>query len=124
MPSVYNILAVDDEPSVTKSLSFVLAGPGRVLRTAADGEEALERLAEPPPVDVVITDNNMPKLSGLELVRRLRADGYSGRIVVLSAHLTEENRRAYDELKVDKMIAKPFDVSELRRAINALAPAA
>lgn len=124
MPSAYNILAVDDEPSVTKSLSFVLAGPGRTLRTAADGQEALQRLAEPPPVDVLITDNNMPNLSGLELVRRLRADGFSGRIVVLSAHLTDENRRAYDELKVDKMLAKPFDVAELRRAINALAPAA
>jgi CheY-like chemotaxis protein len=119
-----NILTVDDEISVAKSLSFVLAGPGRTLSTASNGVEALARVAEPPPVDVVITDNNMPKISGLELVRRLRADGFPGRIVVLSAHLTEENRRAYDELKVDRMLPKPFDVAELRGVIEDLAPAA
>jgi CheY-like chemotaxis protein len=119
-----NILAVDDEIAVARSLSFALAGPGRMLSTAGNGEEALARIAEPPPVDVVITDNNMPRLSGLELVRRLRADGFSGRIVVLSAFLTEENRKAYHELKVDRMISKPFDLAELREAITALAPAA
>jgi CheY-like chemotaxis protein len=119
-----NILAVDDEISVAKSLKFVLSGPGRTLSTAGNGEEALARIAEPPPVDVLITDNNMPRLSGLELVRRLRAVGFPGRIVVLSAHLTAENRRAYDELKVDRMLAKPFDVQELRDAIKALEPAA
>jgi CheY-like chemotaxis protein len=119
-----NILAVDDEVSVAKSLSFVLAGPGRTLSTAGNGEEALARIAEPPPVDVIITDNNMPRLSGLELVRCLRAKGFPGRIVVLSAHLTEENRRAYGELKVDRMLAKPFDVAQLRGVIEELAPAA
>ena len=119
-----SILAVDDEISVTTSLSFILSGPGRTLSTADNGEQALERLAEPPPVDVIITDNNMPKISGLEFVKRLRASGFPGRIVVLSAHLTEENRRAYSEMKVDRMLPKPFDVAELREAIDALAPAA
>jgi len=120
----FNILAVDDEPSVAKSLSFVLAGPGRTLSTASNGEEALARVAEPPPVDVIITDNNMPKVSGLELVRRLRADGFPGRIVVLSAYLTDENRKAYDELHVDRLVEKPFDIMKLREVIAELAPAA
>jgi DNA-binding response OmpR family regulator len=66
----------------------------------------------------------MPRVSGLEFVRRLRAKNFGGKIVVLSAYLTEENRRAYMELKVDKMLAKPFDVRELREAIDNVAKAA
>jgi DNA-binding response OmpR family regulator len=66
----------------------------------------------------------MPGLSGLELVRRLRVDGFAGKIVVLSAHLTDENRRAYCELKVDGLVEKPFDVRKLREVINTLAPSA
>src|SRR4051812_23154944 len=69
------ILTVDDEPSVASSISFALAGPTRKLMSAANGFAALARLEKdvPPPFDVVITDNNMPGMNGLELVRRLRA---------------------------------------------------
>jgi two-component system chemotaxis response regulator CheY len=66
----------------------------------------------------------MPKVSGIELVRRLRAANFAGKIVVLSAHLTDENRSAYAELKVDTMLTKPFDVHELREVIDTLANAA
>lgn len=119
-----NILAVDDEPSVGTSLSFALAGPGRRLATACNGEEALAKIAEPPPFDIVITDHNMPRVSGLDLVKRLRADRFAGKIVVLSAHLTEDNRRLYAELTVDSMIDKPFDVRKIRDVIDALGRAA
>jgi CheY-like chemotaxis protein len=120
-----NILAVDDDAAVASSLSFVLEGPARRLTMALDGDEALLRVAaDRPPFDVIITDNNMPRVSGLEFVRRLRAKNFGGKIVVLSAYLTEENRRAYTELKVDKMLAKPFDVQELREAIDDVAKAA
>jgi CheY-like chemotaxis protein len=118
MAQLLHILAVDDEPSVAYSLSFVLGGPACALTTACDGEEALARIAAHcPPFDVVITDNNMPRLSGLELVRRLRAENFGGKIVVLSAHLSDDNRRAYTELHVDTMLAKPFNIRELRAAI-------
>ena len=125
MANPINILAVDDEPAVACSLSFVLCGPTRKLTTAFDGDEALKRVASGhPPFDVIITDNNMPGVSGLELVRRLRSENFGGKIVVLSAHLTDELRNAYAELKVDKMITKPFGVEELRTAIDSLAAAA
>lgn len=125
MDQPLNILAVDDEPSVGHALSFVLGGASRKLTTALDGDEALRRVATDwPPFDIIITDNNMPRLSGLELVRRLRADNFRGKIVVLSAFLTDENRRAYAELNVDRLLAKPFDVRELRAAIDSLEKAA
>jgi two-component system response regulator YesN len=66
----------------------------------------------------------MPKVSGIELVQRLRAENFGGKIIVLSAHLTDENRRAYAELSVDTMLTKPFDVQELREVIDTLTKAA
>jgi len=118
---VLNILAVDDEPFIATSVSFVLAGPGRTVTTAINAKEALAKIAGSPPFDVIITDHSMPGLSGLELVQRLRVDGFAGKIVVLSAHLTDENRRAYCDLKVDGLVEKPFDVRKLREVINTLA---
>lgn len=121
----FNILTVDDEPSVAQSLSYVLGGPARSLTAAFDGDEALARIeTHSPPFDLIITDNNMPRVSGLELVRLLRAQNFRGKIVVLSAYLSEENRRAYEELSVDTMIPKPFNVGELRQVIDSLADAA
>lgn len=125
MELLYNILTVDDEPSVAQSLSFVLNGPARRLTAAFDGDEALARIAtHSPPFDLIITDNNMPRISGLELVRRLRAQNFGGKILVLSAYLSEENRRAYEELSVDTMMPKPFSVGELREVVDGLATAA
>src|SRR5438270_107167 len=76
------------------------------------------------PFDVVIIDHKMPKVSGIELVQRLRAANFGGKIIVLSAHLTDENRRAYAELNVDTLLTKPFDVHELREVVDSLAQTA
>src|SRR5438093_7652138 len=116
-----HILTVEDEPAVTQLLALVLGGPAAKVTSAADGWEALMKIgAAAEPFDVIITDHRMPRVTGLELVRRLRAREFAGKIIVLSAHLTEENIRAYEELKVDMMLAKPFDVEELRRGIDLL----
>ena len=120
-----NILSVDDEFRVAHALAFALSTPARELTLAFDANEALARVAEnTQPFDIVIVDHKMPKVSGIELVQRLRAAHFAGKIVVLSAHLTDENRRAYTDLNVDKMLTKPFDVHELRQVINTLAQVA
>ena len=116
-----NILAVEDETAVAQLLALVLGGPNCKVATASDGEKALAKIdAAKRPFDVVITDHRMPRVSGLELVRELRARKFGGKVVVLSAHLTENNIKAYQELGVNMLISKPFDVDELRRAIDAL----
>lgn len=121
MSDALNILTVDDEPSVAQSLRFVLGGPKCRLTSACDGEEALAKMdATTPPFDVVITDDHMPGLSGVELVRELRARNFPGKILVLSAHLSAENSEAYHALCVDTLLPKPFDIGELRRKVNAL----
>jgi CheY-like chemotaxis protein len=115
------ILTVEDEPAVTQLLALVLGGPAAKVVNASDGWIALMKIgAAAEPFDVIITDHHMQRVNGLELVRRLRAREFSGKIIVLSAHLTKENVQAYEELKVDMMLAKPFDVEELQLAMSLL----
>jgi CheY-like chemotaxis protein len=115
------ILAVDDEPAIAACLSFIFRGPRYEFTSARNGREALARLsAAAAPYDVVITDNQMPQLSGIELVRALRERRFGGKIVVLSAHLTAENRDAFAEMKVDAILDKPFDNYELRNRLDLL----
>jgi CheY-like chemotaxis protein len=115
------ILAVDDEPAIAACLSFIFRGPRYELTSARNGREALAQLsAAAAPYDVVITDNNMPQLSGVELVRALRERSFDGKIMVLAAHLTSENRDAFAEMKVDAILDKPFDNYELRNRLDLL----
>src|SRR5207247_1191798 len=115
------ILVVEDEKAIAHLIATMLGGPASKVASAANGWEALIRIgATPRPFDVVITDHRMPRMTGLQLVRRLRAKNFGGKILVLSGHLSDEDIRAYEELKVDMMMTKPFDFDELQRAMAVL----
>jgi CheY-like chemotaxis protein len=115
------ILTVEDEPAVTQMLALLLGGPGAKITNACDGWMALMKIgAAVEPFDVIITDHRMPRMTGLDLVRRLRVRKFAGKIVVLSAYLAKEIIEAYEELEVDMMLAKPFDVGELQLAMELL----
>lgn len=117
-----NILVAEDEKSVAMAVKFALQSEGHDVSVAADGEMALAKIsAEPEAVDLVITDNNMPRMTGVELVRRLRGTAFKGKILVLSAHLSHQNRAVYNALGVDAMVPKPFDVYSLRKIVGDLA---
>jgi DNA-binding response OmpR family regulator len=121
------ILVVEDEQAIGHMIAMVLGGPAAKVSTAANGWEALIKVRMTRrPFDVLITDHLMPRVTGLELVRRLRAQDFGGKILVLSGHLSDEDIRAYEELNVDMMISKPFDSDELEQAmavLNKKAPA-
>jgi two-component system chemotaxis response regulator CheY len=117
-----NILIAEDERSVALAISFALQADGHKIEIATDGEQALTKLAAGPDAfELLITDNNMPRMSGVELVRRLRETPFTGKILVLSAHLSAENRAIYSALRVDGMIPKPFDLHQLRTVVRAMA---
>jgi two-component system OmpR family response regulator len=121
MSDPLRILVVEDEKAVGHMIAMVLGGPASKVARAMSGWEALIKIgAAARPFDVVITDHRMPRMTGLQLVRRLRAQNFGGKIFVLSAHLTEENIRAYEELRVDMMMTKPFDFDELQQAMAVL----
>ncbi|PYL95924.1 MAG: hypothetical protein DME28_00705 [Verrucomicrobia bacterium] len=121
MTEIMQILVVEDEKAVAHMIAMVLGGPAAKVVKARNGWEALIKVgATARPFDVVITDHRMPRMGGLQLVRQLRAQNFGGKILVLSAHLSDEDIRAYEELSVDMMMSKPFDFDELQQAMAVL----
>jgi len=115
------ILAVDNEPSVTLSLRYVFSEPRYEVLCVEDGDLALALLdATSDPYDVIIVDQKMPHLTGIELVEAIRKRGISSKMIVVSAHLSEEVREVYKRLDVHVMFPKPFNVDQLRAAVDRL----
>ncbi|HEY4285008.1 MAG TPA: response regulator [Chthoniobacterales bacterium] len=121
MDTALRILTVDDEPSITQSMRYIFGGERYEVTTADTGPDALAKIdADPEQFDVIIIDQKMPRLTGVELVHEIRNRPYSGKIMVLSAHLSDEIRSAYEELDVDVMMDKPFDINDLRHLLDQL----
>ncbi len=122
MSAPFRILTVDNELSVTTSLKYVFTGPRFEVRSVECGAAALELLemaAEP--YDLIIVDQKMPNLTGVELVDEIRKRGLPGEIIVLSAHVSSEIREAYERMRVHAILPKPFDLGVLRSAVDHLA---
>jgi len=119
MGAPLRILAIDDEPSVTLSLRYVFSGPRYEMLCVENGNLALAKLdVASDPYDVIIVDQKMPDLTGIELVEAIRKRGISGKIIVVSAYLSEEVREAYERLDVHVMFPKPFNIDQLRSAVD------
>jgi DNA-binding response OmpR family regulator len=115
------ILAVDNEPSVTFSLRQIFTGPHYDLAAVENGDAALARLdSGSEHYDVIIVDQKMPHMSGVELVEQLRRRNVDSKIMVLSAHISDDVRAAYERMDVHVMFPKPFDVAAIRSAIDCL----
>lgn len=109
------VLYADDMKELRQLLEVVLSRDGHTVESVSDGNLALDLVrADPSAFDVVITDHHMPTVSGLELVARLRAMSYPGRIIVFSSELSEEVDNGYRSHKVDFILPKPVFPSELR----------
>ncbi len=121
MDEPLRILAVDNEPSVTLSLKFAFARPRYEMLTVDSGAAALARFDDEADFDVIIVDQKMPNQTGVELVAALRARGVSSKIIVLSAHVSPDVREVYTGLQVYAIFSKPFDLGELRAAVDRIA---
>ena len=121
MERVCRILAVDNEPSVTTALRYVFDGPQYDITCVGNGADALSRLDYSTPFDVIIVDQRMPKLTGVELVAEIRKRGIEGKIIVVSANLSNDVCEAYQRMDVSLMFSKPFDIRQLRSAVEQLA---
>jgi DNA-binding response OmpR family regulator len=118
MPDSSTILLVDDEDSVQKLLAYPLERDGFRVLQARDGEEALTRFASEN-VDLVVLDLMLPKLDGLEVCRRLRAESEVP-IIMLTARDDELDKVVGLELGADDYITKPFSIREFRSRVRAL----
>jgi DNA-binding response OmpR family regulator len=117
-PDSATILLVDDEEAVQKLLTYPLEHEGFRVLQARDGEEALRRF-EAEHVDLVVLDLMLPKLDGLEVCRRLRAQS-TVPIIMLTARDDELDKVVGLELGADDYITKPFSIREFRSRIRAL----
>jgi two-component system KDP operon response regulator KdpE len=111
------ILIVDDEPQITRVLRRSLTSHGYDVRSAADGESALETFGDWRP-DLVITDLSMPNVNGIELCRRLRKLS-AVPIVVLSVKGEEKTKVEALDAGADDYVTKPFGMDELLARIRA-----
>jgi two-component system, OmpR family, response regulator MprA len=114
------VLVVDDERAVRDSLRRALELEGYDVELAADGEEALERLAQNGEPDAVVLDILMPKMDGLEVCRRLRREGHRLPVLMLTARDEVENRVAGLDAGADDYVTKPFALEELLARLRAL----
>ncbi len=111
------ILVIDDDKSLREVVRFILAESGHEVLTAADGAEGLARLADAP--DLVLSDIRMPKLDGMELLRRLRETAAPvPPVIMLTAHGTVEQAVAAMKLGAFTYLLKPFPRDELLLSVE------
>jgi two-component system, OmpR family, response regulator MprA len=114
------VLVVDDEPAVRVALERALRLEAYDVELAADGREALERLAGGMPPDAVVLDVAMPHVDGLEVCRRLRDAGDRTPVLMLTARDAIDDRVAGLDAGADDYLVKPFALKELKARLRAL----
>ena len=112
------VLLADDDPGVLDVVGYALRQEGFDVRTVSDGEAALEEAARTE-YDVAILDVMMPKMSGIDVCRRLRSDSNLP-IVMLTAKDAELDRVLGLELGADDYVTKPFSLAELVSRVRAI----
>ncbi len=113
------ILVVEDEPNMVNGLRDNFEYEGYQVLTAMDGAEGLERALNESP-DVVVLDVMMPKMSGLEVCKQLRAKRPSLPIIMLTARGQEVDKVVGLELGADDYVTKPFSIRELLARVKAV----
>jgi two-component system response regulator PhoP len=113
------VLLVEDEAALRESLRSNLADAGFTVDVAADGEEGLYAGTEYP-IDVAIIDLGLPKLPGLDLIRRLRGEGKTFPILVLTARDRWQDKVQGLDAGADDYVAKPFHFEEVLARLQAL----
>jgi DNA-binding response OmpR family regulator len=116
--SMAKVLIVDDEPNIREVVGLYLRRDGHTVVSATDGEEALEAFRESEP-DLVVLDLMLPKISGLEVCRRMRADRRVP-LIMLTARGEEEERIVGLSLGADDYVVKPFSPRELAARVAAV----
>ncbi|MDH5465382.1 MAG: response regulator [Thiovulaceae bacterium] len=114
------ILYIEDEQMIRESVTTTLKLLCKEVITAQDGEEGL-KLYEKHKPQVIISDINMPKLSGLELVKIIREDDKSTPVILLSAHTDKEYLLEAVKMQLAEYLVKPVDFKMLHTALSACA---
>src|SRR4051812_29054754 len=113
------ILVVEDDPSILLGVRDTLEGEGFAVLTARDGETGLKlALAEDP--DLILLDLMLPRLSGIDVCRRLHEERIRGSILMLTAKAAEQDKVKGFQAGADDYLTKPFSIVELLLRVRAL----
>ena len=113
------ILVVEDDPAILRGLADNLRFESYEVLTAGDGEAGYRLIHEQKP-DLIVLDLMLPKLSGYELCRKVRGEGNTTPILMLTARGEEADRVLGLDLGADDYVTKPFSVRELLARIRAI----
>ncbi|CAN5379526.1 response regulator [soil metagenome] len=116
---MHSILAVDDSASMRQMVSYVLTNAGYDVVDAVDGVDAFEK-ASKRSFDLVLTDQNMPRLDGIGLTKKLRsAPGFASTpILILTTESSDQMKQAGREAGATGWLVKPFDPARLISVIK------
>lgn len=115
------LLVADDSETVLLMLQRRLEMAGYEVVTAVDGEEALEQAGSQEP-DVILLDAMMPRMSGVEALKKLRASGSKTPVLIISAHLDAQEPERMVKAGANGCVPKPFEWDDLIGRIEELAP--
>jgi two-component system chemotaxis response regulator CheY len=116
------VMAVDDEDLMLKMIDFSLKAIGiHKIVTASDGVEALSIMSSlPKKVDLIICDWDMPKMNGLDFLKKIRAQNDDTSFIMLTGNVTRESVSAAVQAGANSYVAKPFTVDQLKAKILSL----
>lgn len=115
------ILHAEDDRFTSLSIARLLTLKGFKVESATNGLDALaELMSHPAAYDLVITDQSMPSLTGVELLQRIRDTGFSGKLIVFAAALPDELVRRFRALGVERILSKSGSLQSLLDAIEDL----
>lgn len=109
------VLLVDDDPDILHVLGLILAAEGCDVREALSGTDALAALDH---VDVLIVDQRMPQLLGTEFVAAAQAQGFAGRVLLISG--SDDVRSEVGRARIDSFLAKPIGPHKLMLEVERL----
>ena len=107
------VLVADDSETILLLLRTRLEMEGYDVVTAADGVEVIEAVKAGPAPDILLLDAMMPRKSGIDALRELRADGVDTPVLIVSAHQDEMDAGAPTNVEVSGYITKPIDFEQL-----------
>ena len=114
-----NILVVDDESNIRLMLRLALRASGHEVETAADGPEALEKFGQGSAFDLVLLDQRMPSMEGLDVLRAMKERDASAKVIMVTAFGTVDLALAARRAGAANFLRKPFTTDVLRGAVSA-----
>ena len=120
------VLVVDDDLDMRRLVAMVLRAAGHVVVEARNGVELLQRIDsvvwsdQRDPFDVIVTDVNMPGLSGIDALAAIRAGRWTTPVILITAYDDESIRAEARELGAVRILEKPLDLTALRSAVQAV----